>query len=232
MSHLTEFSILLSYVKRRLRGEESTDEQYQYGRFAGVTVQLPLPGVPSSRQVAEFYSRLSVEVEISRLEPERKMAYQRFASAAYLAHRATEENQPPFGFVWHLEDCVTYITKALRQMEQSKEYDDSHPVHWSEVYRGERPPEWTQHTTPPQEYWLLFKLESLLPVLRLSVRILRLAFPDCSQIWNEWENGLCGKEWLQRFVLDTRMSCCSMTPLHAPCQADGADPDSSECFYT
>ncbi|KAI1123905.1 hypothetical protein F5Y10DRAFT_280551 [Nemania abortiva] len=205
MSHLTEFSILLNYVKRRLRGEESTGEQYRHhGRFAGVTVWLPPPGIPSLHQVAEFYSRLSIEVETSRLEPERKMAYQRFVSAAYLAHRATEANQPPWGFVWHLEDCVVYITKALRLMEESKQYDDSHPVHWNEVYRGEYSPDCSQHAIPPQEYWLRFKLESLLPLLRLSVRILRLAFPDCSGTWDEWEDSLCGKEWLQQFVLDSQ----------------------------
>ncbi|KAI0468857.1 hypothetical protein F4859DRAFT_489135 [Xylaria cf. heliscus] len=214
MSHLTEFSLVLAYVKRRLGGaEESAGDLYRYhGRFGGVPVPFPLPGIPSPDQVAEFYARLNIEVERSQLHPKRKNAYQRFTSAAYHAHRAVAENQPKCGSVWHLQSCLTYITKALRIMEKSKEYEDEHPVHWSEVYRDEP----RQHTTPPEEYWLLFKLESLLPVLRLSVRILRFVFPDCCRTWDEWEDSLCRKEWSQQFILDSRTLSCGRIPLHAP----------------
>ncbi|KAI1149963.1 hypothetical protein F4825DRAFT_428652 [Nemania diffusa] len=225
MSHLTEFSILLDYVKKRLRGEEFASEQYRHhGQFAGVVVQLPLTGIPSSSQVAEFYTQLNAEVAMSQLKPERKMMYQRFASAVYLAHRASEENQPLSGSVWHLEGCVTYITKALRLMEKSQEYDDSHPVHWNEVYLGE----WSQHATHPADYWLLFKLESLLPLLQLSVRILRLVFPDCLVTWDEWDHSLCGEEWLRQFVLDSRTSF----PPRASRLADTIRPSSSETLHT
>ncbi|KAI8948127.1 hypothetical protein F4801DRAFT_474061 [Xylaria longipes] len=217
MSHLTEFSLVLAYVKRRLGGEKPVGESYRYhGEFGGVTVDFPLLGIPSLEQVAGFYTRLNVEVERSRLRPERKRTYQRFTSAAYHAHRAATENQPRKGSIWHLRDCLTYITKALRIMENSKEYEDKHPVHWSEVYR----PGCSQCTTTPEEYWLLFKLESLLPVLRLSVRILRLVFPDCHTTWTEWEYSLCRKEWLQQFKLDSRMSSWKRIPLHAPRRAD------------
>ncbi|KAI1748752.1 hypothetical protein F4782DRAFT_515627 [Xylaria castorea] len=216
MSHLTEFSLVLAYAKRRLRGGESTSDSVRHhGRFGGVTVEFPLLGIPSLDQVAEFYTHLNIEVEKSRLQPERKTAYKRFTSAAYHAHRAVTENQPHFGSVWHLQGCLTYITKALRIVEKSKEFEDRHPVHWSEVY-----PECSEHNTPPEEYWLLFKLESLLPVLQLSVCILRLLFPDCHMTWNEWGNSLCREEWLQQFILDSRMSSWRRIPLHAPRRAD------------
>ncbi|KAI0445807.1 hypothetical protein F4803DRAFT_108130 [Xylaria telfairii] len=216
MSHLSEFSLVLAYVKRRLRGREESACGYRHhGQFGGVPVPFPLPGIPSPHQVAEFYTRLNIEVERSRLHPERKKAYRRFTSAAYHAYRSVAENQPKWGSVWHLQSCLAYITKALRIAEQSKEFDDGHPVHWSEVYR----PGSSQHATPP-EYWLLFKLESLLPVLRLSVRILRLILPDCVVTWDEWEDSLCRKEWLQQFILDSRVSSWKSAPLHAPRRVD------------
>ncbi|KAI0857783.1 hypothetical protein F4860DRAFT_488219 [Xylaria cubensis] len=216
MSHLTEFSFVLAYAKRRLRGGECVGDLYRdHGRLGGDTVPFPLPGIPSLDQVAEFYTHLNIEVEKSRLRPERKTAYRRFTSAAYHAHRAVTENQPQQGSVWHFQGCLTYINKALRIMEKSKDFEDRHPVHWSEVY-----PECAERTTPPEEYWLLFKLESLLPVLRLSVRILWLLFPDCKHTWREWEGSLCSDEWLQQFILDSRTSSWRRIPLHAPRRAD------------
>ncbi|GAP90204.1 hypothetical protein SAMD00023353_4200460 [Rosellinia necatrix] len=224
MSHLTEFSMLLAYIKRRLRYEESSGEKYRdHGRFGGVPVHFPL-GIPRPSQVAKFYSNLNAEVEGSQLDPERKTSYRRFISAAYLAHRAADENQPQSGSVWHLEDCLDYITKALRLMERSKEYDDGHPVHWSEVY----PPEHRQNGRCPEEHWMLFKLESLLPVLRLSVRIFRLAFPDCE--WDEWERSLCHKQWLQQFILDSRASSREQMPLHAPRLVDIIGPSAFQAL--
>jgi hypothetical protein len=181
-----------------------------------VTVRFPLPGIPALGEVTEFYSHLNEEVERSRLEAERKTLYSQFTSAAYLAHGAVSGTQMQWGNVWHLQDCVEYIAGALRLMERSKEYDDDHPVHWSEVYRFES----SEHHTPPAEYWLLFKLESLLPVLRLSVRIFRLIFPDCSGTWDEWERSLCREEWLQQFILDSRKPSWKEMPLHAPRRVD------------
>ncbi|KAI0401573.1 hypothetical protein F4802DRAFT_421560 [Xylaria palmicola] len=226
MSHLTEFSLLLAYVKRRLGGEEEarSEEFWDHGRFAGVVVNFPLCGVPSFDQVAGFYSRLNIEVERSRLRPERKTMYRRFTSAAYLAYRAAQENQPTKGSVWHLQDCVGYITKALRLMEKSKEYDDGNPVQWSEVYRTESAPHDTPLPRSPAEFWLLFKLESLLPVLGLSVCILRAAFPDCKDTWNEWEASLRREEWIQQFILDSRTSSWRKIPLHAPRRVDVLGP--------
>ncbi|KAI1738103.1 hypothetical protein F4680DRAFT_426113 [Xylaria scruposa] len=217
MSHLTEFSLVLAYAKRRLRGGESVGDMYRdHGQLGGdEPVRFPLPGIPSLDQVEEFYTRLNIEVEKSRLHPERKIAYRRFTSAAYHAHRAVTQNQPQQGSVWHLQGSLTYITKALRIMEKSKEFEDKHPVHWSEVY-----PKYAEHTMPPEEYWLLFKLESLLPVLRLSVRILWLLFPACKHTWREWESSLCSDEWLQQFILDSRTSSWRRIPMHAPRRAD------------
>ncbi|KAI3321521.1 hypothetical protein HD806DRAFT_502778 [Xylariaceae sp. AK1471] len=215
MSRLTEYSFLLAYIKRRFEGEEPTIKM-DHGQFGGVTVRLPLAGIPALDNVTEFYSRLNTEVERSRLEPERKIVYRQFACAAYLAHHVVAENQLQWGTVWHLQDCITYITQAFRLMERSKEYDDGHPVHWSEVYQSEG----SEHQTPPAEYWLLFKLESLLPVLRLSVRVFRLIFSDCSGTWDEWEGSLCRKDWLQQFILDSRKLSWREIPLHAPRRVD------------
>ncbi|KAH8156424.1 hypothetical protein CIB48_g11824 [Xylaria polymorpha] len=196
MSHLTEFSLVLAYVKRRLGGgEESVCEYRHHGQFGGEPFTFPLPGIPSPDQVAEFYTRLNIEVESSPLHPERK----KHIGDSHLRHTTR----------------TVLSRKTSQNQEQSKEYDDRHPVHWSEVYR----PASSQHTTPP-EYWLLFKLESLLPVLRLSVRILRLVLPDCKMTWDEWEYSLCRKEWLQQFILDSRVSSWKSTPLHAPRRVD------------
>ncbi|KAI1275434.1 hypothetical protein F5Y07DRAFT_370021 [Xylaria sp. FL0933] len=218
MSHLTEFSHVLAYVERLL-GEEVPDSEIikrGHSRLRCVAVRFPLVGMPSLSQVTEFYSRLSGEVEESRLKHERKTAYKQFITEAYLAHRAAHY-QPESGTMYHLRACLVHITKALWLMERSKDYDDDQPVHWSEVY----PIEPAQHDTAPEEYWLLFKLESLLPVLRLSVRILRLVFPgeEYSDTWDEWEDSLCRKEWLQQFILDSRTSL-TKAPQHAPRRVD------------
>ncbi|KAI0432007.1 hypothetical protein F5Y09DRAFT_172098 [Xylaria sp. FL1042] len=218
MSHLTEFSHVLAYVERLLREEVPDSEMIERGhdRLRCIPVRFPLVGMPPLSQVAEFYTRLSSEVVASRLKHERKMVYKQFITEAYLAHRAIQY-QPELGTMYHLRDCLAHITKALRLMERGKEHDDDQPVHWSEVY----PTEPAQHDTPPEEYWLLFKLESLLPVLRLSVRILRLVFPgkEYAYTWDEWEDSLCRKEWLQQFILDSRMSW-TKAPLHAPRRAE------------
>ncbi|GAW21327.1 hypothetical protein ANO14919_108460 [Xylariales sp. No.14919] len=216
MSHLTEFSRVLAYVERLLGGEAPPIEGIcQHGQFGVVRVWFPLIGIPPLKQVGEFYSDLNTEVERSQLKRERKTVYRKFISAAYLAHHAAEEHQPHWGSIYHLQSCLSYITLALRLMERSKEYDDGQPVHWSEVYREGSP-----QSHPPGEYWLLFKLESLLPVLRLSVRILRLVLPHCSHTWEEWEASLCRKEWLEQFILDSRMSSCRSIPRHAPRRID------------
>ncbi|KAI0975847.1 hypothetical protein F4678DRAFT_285027 [Xylaria arbuscula] len=201
MSHLTEFSHVLAFVERLLRDEVSDIEMNKrdHGQLGERAVQFPLTGVPSLSQVSEFYSRLNTEVESSRLKRERKKVYRQFISAAYFAHRSAQY-QPQCGTKYHLRDCLAEITKALRLMERSKEYDDDQPVHWSEVYSAEP----AQQQTAPDECWLLFKLESLWPVLRLSIRILRLVLPGCKDTWIEWEESLFRKEWLQQFIIDSR----------------------------
>ncbi|KAI0509238.1 hypothetical protein F5B22DRAFT_618161, partial [Xylaria bambusicola] len=143
---------------------------------------------------------------------------------AYLAYGAAQY-QPRLGTKHHLRSCVSHITQALQIIEKSKEYDDEEPVHWSEVYRTKSPEDHSDHTnhTPPDEYWLLFKLESLWPVLDLSVRILRLVMPDCQETWNEWEATLYQDEWLQQFILDSRLSS-TKAPLDALRQVDMAQP--------
>ncbi|KAI1261700.1 hypothetical protein F5Y18DRAFT_197455 [Xylariaceae sp. FL1019] len=214
MSHLTEYTLLLTLVKELLDQDRTpTAEQ---GRFGGTTVQFALYRGPSPNEVGNFYRRLWLEVEQSRLRPRRKSVYKRFVRYAYQAHRSLKEGQPVVGTVWHLQDCIHFLIQAFKAMEEAQEYDDDrHPVHWSEVYRAEGLDQQT-----PQEYWLLFKLESLLPVLRLSVIVLRLVFPDCDETWNEWEADLCRKEWLQQFILDSRNSSFSAMPTYAPRRDD------------
>ncbi|KAI1423428.1 hypothetical protein F5Y12DRAFT_716380 [Xylaria sp. FL1777] len=215
MSHLSEFSNVLGYVKRLLREEVPAIEIMRrgHGRL-GLAVRFPLAGTPSLSQITGFYSRLNIVVESSRLQHERKRMHRKFITEAYLAHRAAQY-QPRWGTKYHLRGCLAHITKALRLMERSKEYDDDQPVHWSEVYRKEP----LQEHQAPEEYWLLLKLKSLLPLLRLSVRILRLILRDCSATWDEWEASLYRREWLQQFILDSRMSF-SRALVHAPRRVD------------
>lgn len=97
MSHLTEFSLVLAYVKRRLGGgEESVCEYRHHGQFGGEPFTFPLPGIPSPDQVAEFYTRLNIEVESSPLHPERKKhigdSHLRHTTRTVLS-RKTSQNQ-------------------------------------------------------------------------------------------------------------------------------------------
>ncbi|KAI0162097.1 hypothetical protein GGR57DRAFT_453119 [Xylariaceae sp. FL1272] len=216
MSHLTEYTLLLTLVKELLDQDKKPTAE-EHGQFGGTTVQFALYRGPSPKEVGDFYGCLRIEVEQSRLRPRRKSLYKKFARRAYQAHRSFREGQPVVGTVWHLHECIHFLIQAFKAMEEAQEYDDDgrHPVHWSEVYRAEG-----LDQQPPQEYWLLFKLESLLPVLRLSVIILRLVFPDCVETWNEWEKDLCRKEWLQQFILDSRKSSLSAMPTYAPRRDD------------
>ncbi|KAI8627845.1 hypothetical protein F5Y19DRAFT_477012 [Xylariaceae sp. FL1651] len=227
MSHLTEYSLLLDYVKSRFEGRELA-KQVEHSQFGGVTVSFPLAELPSLTEVNDFYSRLNVEVERSQLKPHRKSAYRKFIREAYFAHYTVGEYQPRWGTIWHLQDTVFHLVKALRIMEEGKEYDDAYPVHWSEVYQVEV----SENRISPPEYWLLFKLESLLPVLRLSVRVLRLIFPDCYETWNEWEDSLCRKEWLQDFILDSKKSSRRVIPLYAPRRVDILGEGATSTPYT
>ncbi|KAI1363327.1 hypothetical protein F5Y08DRAFT_309699 [Xylaria arbuscula] len=226
MSHLTEFSNALAFVERLLE-EEVSDFEMRYrdhGRLGWFHVNFPLTGMLPLSYITEVYSRLLTEVEGSRLKRERKSAYKQFVTRAYLAYRAAQY-QPQSGTRHHLRGCLAHITQALQLMEKSKVYDDEQPVHWSEVYRTECPrgQDTSEEHTSPKEYWLLFKLESLWPVLDLSVRILRLVMPDCWGTWDEWEGSLYQDEWLQQFILDSSLSLTKTYP-GASQEAEVAQP--------
>lgn len=209
MSHLTEFSNALAFVERLLE-EEVSDFEMRYrhhGKLGWFRMKFPLAGMLPLDYITDVYSRLLTEVESSRLKHERKLTYRKFITRAYLAYRAAQY-QPQSGTRHHLRGCLAHITQALELMEKSKEYDAEQPVHWSEVYRSDctKRHVTSKHHTPPEEYWLLFKLESLWPVLDLSVRILRIVMPDCWGTWDEWEASLYQEEWLQQFIIDSRLS--------------------------
>ncbi|KAI1445601.1 hypothetical protein F5Y02DRAFT_385732 [Annulohypoxylon stygium] len=68
-------------------------------------------------------------------------------------------------------------------MVELKEYDDKHPVHWSEVF----PTEDARCSQSPVELWFNFKLESIRPCLAFLERLLRLVLPYYLEIWNECE---------------------------------------------
>ncbi|KAK5635773.1 hypothetical protein RRF57_011485 [Xylaria bambusicola] len=227
MSHLTEFSNALAFLERLLREEVSDLEMdhRDHGKLGWFCVQFPLAGMLPLAYITEYYSRLHVEVEGSRLKPERKAIHRQFMTKAYLAYRAAQY-QPHSGTKHHLRGCLFHITQALQIIEKSKEYDDEQPVHWSEVYPATFLEGYANHT-PPEEYWLLFKLESLWPVLDLSVRVLRLVMPDCQETWDEWEATLYQEGWLQQFILDSRLSLAKI-PLDASRQIDMARPSNLE----
>ncbi|KAI1328689.1 hypothetical protein F5Y16DRAFT_147315 [Xylariaceae sp. FL0255] len=212
MSHLTEYSSILGHVMSLLEGEEPS-AYTEFGRLGGVLVQFPLPARPLD-ELEEFYRSNQLEVESSCLQSRRKCLYGKFIQAAYRAHWAVRQG-PKYGSVYHLQTCVSYILEAFKIMEEAKEFDDGTPVGWSEVYIG-RNSKAGIALHEPQEYWLLFKLESLFPVLELSIRVLRLILPDLDDVWDEWEYTLLQETWLQQFIIDSRASSYKDIPFHAP----------------
>ncbi|KAL7620971.1 hypothetical protein AAE478_008282 [Parahypoxylon ruwenzoriense] len=163
---------------------------------------FPLAGVEPSRRVAQFYGELLGEVERSRLEDKRKKLYRKFICRVIAAHVSVEKVGLSMGTTSNLRQALAHIDVALRLIRKLKDYDDDHPVHWSEVFPIENMP---KHS-PPDRLWRDFKLESIRPCLVFLVRILRLVLPDCSDMWNECESSLTRKGWILQFILDSPKS--------------------------
>ncbi|KAI2472331.1 hypothetical protein F4781DRAFT_11511 [Annulohypoxylon bovei var. microspora] len=162
-------------------------------------VRFPLVGVERSSRVAQFYEELVAEVDRSRLDGKRKKLYRNFTSRVVSAHVAVEEVGVAIGTVLKLRDPLNHLAAALEIMVELKEYDDKHPVHWSEVF----PTEDVRCSLSPVDLWLHFKLESIRPGLAFLMRLFRLVLPDCSDMWNECEESLRRKQWILQFVLDS-----------------------------
>lgn len=173
-------------------------------------IQYPLAGIEHSTRVALFYSQLLDEVERSRLHERRKELYRKFQNRVVVAHVALEENQTHLGTTSRLRTPLAHLDAALKLIKELKDFDDEHPVHWSEVF----PIQSAQGKSSPDELWLLFKLESLRPCLVFLVRLFRRVLPDCSFLWDECEGSLLRKEWIFQFILDSPTSLEIPVPPH------------------
>ncbi|KAI0384352.1 hypothetical protein F5Y04DRAFT_248171 [Hypomontagnella monticulosa] len=151
------------------------------------------------RRVAKFYHELLVEVEGSRLKDRRKQLYRKFKANVLRAHAAFEEIRSSTGGVSRLRGSFAHIHEALEAITDLKEYDDSHPVHWSEVF----PTQDVKSKLSPKELWYHFKLESIRVCLVFLVRLLELALPDFSDIWDECKESLTVDVWIRQFILDS-----------------------------
>ncbi|KAI1772730.1 hypothetical protein F4818DRAFT_425369 [Hypoxylon cercidicola] len=173
-------------------------------------IHFPLAGLEHSTRVARFYQELLDEVERSRLHEKRKELYRKFQNRVVFAHIAHEEIQVVLGTASRLRTSLAHLHVALKLMKELKEYDDEHPVHWSEVF----PTQSAQGNLSPEELWFLFKLESLRPCLVALVRLLRQVLPDCSVLWNECEGNLLRREWIFQFILDLPKPLETQVPAH------------------
>ncbi|KAI1645837.1 hypothetical protein F4815DRAFT_443650 [Daldinia loculata] len=162
-------------------------------------VRFPLAGVEPSNRVAQFYEELLAEVEQSRLRDRRKKLYRQFVNRVIAAHAAVEDAGVPLGTVSMLRNPLAHLDIALNRMADLIEYDNEHPIHWSEVF----PIENTKSQLSPSELWLHFKLESIRPCLVFLVRLLGLVLPKYSDMWRECDESLTSTEWIAQFILDS-----------------------------
>ncbi|KAI1655873.1 hypothetical protein F4813DRAFT_365605 [Daldinia decipiens] len=163
------------------------------------SVWFPLVGVEPSNRVAQFYEELVTEVEQSRLRDGRKKLYRRFVNRVIAAHATVEDIRVPLGTVSTLRHPLAHLDIALNRMTDLIEYDNEHPIHWSEVF----PIENAKSQLSPSELWLHFKLESIRPCLVFLVRLLGLVLPKYSDMWRECDKSLTSKEWIIQFILDS-----------------------------
>ncbi|KAI1077484.1 hypothetical protein F5B20DRAFT_262637 [Whalleya microplaca] len=200
MSRLTSYHDYAVTAQDCLDGRPPPDDMGRFQFYTG-PIEFPLAKVKSSALIFEFYQSRNKEVEQSELDERRKKLYKRFKDQVFLAHVAIEQ-VTPYGTVRNLRGPLAHLFRAVNLMTELKDYDDEHPVHWSEVY----PHESMQNETSPVNFWLNYKLESVQPCLILLVQIFRLVFPDRLDIWDEWESSLEKKEWILQFVLDSAKS--------------------------
>ncbi|KAI2634889.1 hypothetical protein GGS26DRAFT_551712 [Hypomontagnella submonticulosa] len=162
-------------------------------------IEFQKAGIEPSCEVNKFYGDLLAEVERSRLKERRKELYRKFKTNVVCAHVAFEEIRSSTGRVLKLRRSFALINKALEAMTDLKEYDDRHPVHWFEVF----PTQDVRSQLSPEELWYHFKLESIRVCLVFLVRLLRLALPECREMWNECEESLTVDVWIRQFILDS-----------------------------
>ncbi|KAH9895533.1 hypothetical protein F4778DRAFT_783891 [Xylariomycetidae sp. FL2044] len=155
-----------------------------------------------STSVERFYRNGLREVGAARLVDRRKELYWRFTREVINAHDVVKGGPTGFGTGEDLESSLRHISEALGLMATLKNYNDQFPVDWSEVL----PFECMQRSSSPAALWMHFLLESVRPCLLLLVRILWLALPDFSDLWQETEESLNHRDWLLQFILDTEES--------------------------
>ncbi|OTB02877.1 hypothetical protein M426DRAFT_190142 [Hypoxylon sp. CI-4A] len=187
-------------ARRCLDGEPPPRHLARFHLWKGI-IGYPLVGVEHSTRVAWFYKELVAEVAQSRLDETRKDLYRRFQERVISAHEAHEEVQVRIGTVSQLREPLVQVDAALQLILDLNEYDDKHPVHWTEVFPTENVR--SQSRLSPKELWHHFKLESIRPCLVFLVRLLRLLLPDSSALWEECEESLRRREWILQFILDS-----------------------------
>ncbi|KAI1488379.1 hypothetical protein F5X96DRAFT_84666 [Biscogniauxia mediterranea] len=207
----------LSTAQSCLDGKQPPDEM---GKCElNKPVELPLTG-PTLKELYGFYQGRFATIKHSKLAIRRKELYIKFTQHTYYAYDAVNRGPSQAGTVLNLREAVVHLLKALRLVEKTKDFDDANPVQRTEwPLRG---PPGAKET--PEESWLCFKLASIQPCLRLSVRVLRLIFPECSDIWHECEESLTMAEWVLQFVLDSKRSQERSLPLYAPRRSDIVGP--------
>lgn len=205
MSRFSEYYDWTVTARKCLNGEPPPGHLATFQVWRGL-IRFPLAGAEHSSRVDMFYGKLLEEVEGSRLDETRRTLYRKFTCKVVSAHVALEENQTNIGTISKLQTPLTHLAAALRLVAKLKEYDDEHPVHWSEVF----PTQSVKSNLSPDELWFHFKLESIRPCLVFLVRLLRLVLPYHSDTWNECEESLTRKEWMDQFILD------SPRPLNMP----------------
>ncbi|KAI0883823.1 uncharacterized protein GGS22DRAFT_166165 [Annulohypoxylon maeteangense] len=198
MSRFSTYCEWTVTARKCLDGEPPPDHLATFHLWRGL-IQFPLIGVAHSSRIACFYKGLVAEVDQSRLDDKRKELYRKFTARVISAHVAVEGVGAPFGTVSNLRKPLCRLAAALEIMVALKEYDDDHPIHWSEVFPTEDAP----CSMSPQDLWLHFKLKSIRPCLIFLVRILRLLLPGYSEWWNECEESFRRKQWMLLFVLDS-----------------------------
>ncbi|KAI1212545.1 uncharacterized protein F4807DRAFT_340600 [Annulohypoxylon truncatum] len=210
MSRFSTYCEWTVTARKCLDGEPPPGHIARFHLWRGL-IRFPLAGVEHSSRVAYFYKKLMAEVNQSRLDGKRKELYRSFTARVISAHFAVE-NVERIATVSKLRVPLSHLAAALKIMVELKEYDDKHPVHWSEVF----PTEDVQCSLSPADLWLHFKLESIRPCLAFLVRLFRRVLPDCSGMWNECEESLRRKQWILLFVLDSPNPRRIQTPTTPP----------------
>ncbi|KAI5922308.1 hypothetical protein F4810DRAFT_291701 [Camillea tinctor] len=179
-------------------------------------VKFPVIKPTSLKYIHGFYQLRFFVINNSKLAEYRKKSYIKFTQQIYHAFDAADRDQPLDGTVLDLREVVIHLLKALQIIEKTKDFDDANPVQRAE---------WPHNgpagvTETAADSWLCFKLRSIQPCLELSVSILRLIFPDCSEIWDECDASFKMDEWMFQFILDSRRSQERSMPLYAPRRSD------------